>query len=90
MVAAIARLVERGHDVHGVLIGAGQETGSARQAADRLRERGARVAASVSWQTDYVVAGEAAGSKRSKAERLGIPILDEEGLRKVLEEGLPA
>jgi DNA ligase (NAD+) len=57
------------------------------QAGDLLRERGARVAGSVSKSTDYVVAGEAAGSKRRKAEKLEIPILDEEGFERLLREG---
>ena len=57
------------------------------QAADLLRERGARVAGSVSAKTDYLVAGEAAGSKRKKAEGLGVPVLDEEAFEKLLRDG---
>jgi DNA ligase (NAD+) len=57
------------------------------QAADLLRAQGARVAGSVSKGTDYVVAGEEAGSKRRKAEELGIPVLDESGMEKLLRDG---
>jgi DNA ligase (NAD+) len=59
------------------------------QAAELLRAKGARVAGSVSRSTDYVIAGEAAGSKRRKAEELGIPILDETGMERLLAEGPP-
>jgi len=57
------------------------------QAAELLRAQGARVAGSVSKSTDYVVAGDAAGSKRKKAEDLGIPVLDEAGMEKLLRDG---
>ena len=38
-------------------------------------------------QTDYLVAGDKAGSKLAKAEKLGVPVLDEDGFRRLLEDG---
>ncbi|MBE7503694.1 MAG: NAD-dependent DNA ligase LigA [Verrucomicrobiales bacterium] len=56
-----------------------------REAASALiREAGGTVSGSVSKQTDYVVTGEAAGSKLEKARKLGVPVLDEAGLRVLL------
>jgi DNA ligase (NAD+) len=52
-----------------------------------LEALGAKVAGSVSKKTDYVIAGEAAGSKLAKAESLGVPVLDEAGLQSLLDEG---
>lgn len=54
---------------------------------EAIAARGGRAASSVSSRTDFVVAGEAPGSKYDKALALGIPILDEAGLRVLLDEG---
>lgn len=55
------------------------------EAKERLRILGATVSESVSKKTDYVVAGQASGSKLVKAESLGVTILDEAQLLKLLE-----
>jgi DNA ligase (NAD+) len=57
---------------------------SREQATERIMAAGGRVTGSVSKKTDYVIAGESAGTKLEKAERLGVPVLDEAGLRKLL------
>jgi len=56
------------------------------QASDQLRALGAKVAGSVSKKTDYLVAGPNAGSKLTKAESLGIEIMDEAALLTLLEQ----
>ena len=54
------------------------------QAKDLLEKAGAKVAGSVSKKTDYVVAGTDAGSKLTKAEELGITVIDEQAMLALL------
>lgn len=53
-----------------------------------ITQNGGKAAGSVSKKTSYVVAGEAAGSKLTKAQTLGIPVLDEAGLLRLIENGV--
>lgn len=56
------------------------------QAKEMIEKRGGKCSGSVSKKTSYVVAGEEAGSKLTKANELGIPVLTEEQFLKMIEE----
>ena len=57
------------------------------QAEEALSARGARVSASVSKKTSFVIAGSEAGSKLARARELGVPVLDEQQLLELIERG---
>ncbi|MBI5753355.1 MAG: NAD-dependent DNA ligase LigA [Hydrogenophilales bacterium] len=59
---------------------------SREQAREMIEAAGGKVAGSVSKKTDYVVVGSDAGSKLAKAQELGVPLLDEDGLRALLDQ----
>ena len=71
-----------------VLTGSLVESGLTRdEAGARLKAMGAKVSGSVSKKTGYVIAGEAAGSKYDKAVSLGVPVLSEADLLRLLDAG---
>jgi DNA ligase (NAD+) len=72
------------HDKTFVLTGS-LESLTRDEATDAILQRGGKVSGSVSKKTDYVVAGAEAGSKLKKAEKLGLQILDEAALLKLLK-----
>ncbi len=59
------------------------------EAEEAIRAAGGKAAGSVSKKTDYLVAGESAGSKLARAQELGVPVLDEAGFRELLSGGEP-
>ena len=69
----------------------GSLTGFSRdEAKEAIIVRGGKAAGSVSKKTSFVVAGDSPGSKYDKAVELGVPILDEDGFRGLLQNGPPA
>lgn len=66
----------------------GSLTGMSRdEAKEAIIARGGKAVGSVSKKTAYVVAGDSPGSKYDKAVELGVPLLDEDGFRRLLERG---
>ncbi len=59
------------------------------EAKEAILVRGGKASGSVSKKTDYVVVGENAGTKADKAQELGLPVLDEDGFRRLLQSGSP-
>jgi DNA ligase (NAD+) len=57
------------------------------EAKEAIMERGGRAAGSVSKKTAFVVVGDSPGTKADKAEDLGVPVLNEDGFRVLLQEG---
>lgn len=57
-----------------------------KEASDLIEKHGGKTASSVSGNTDYVLAGDSAGSKLDKANKLGIPVLDEAQFREMIGE----
>jgi DNA ligase (NAD+) len=61
------------------------ETMTREEAGERIKQLGGKVSASISKKTTYLVAGAAAGSKLTKAEKLGVPVLNETDLLQLLQ-----
>ena len=87
-VVTVKEKVQKGNKLEGmtfVLTGT-LPTMSRADASALIEENGGKTASSVSKKTTYVVAGAEAGSKLTKAESLGVTVIDEEGLLKLINE----
>ncbi|MEE8119454.1 MAG: NAD-dependent DNA ligase LigA [Gammaproteobacteria bacterium] len=78
-------------DSHGALLGksfaiTGTLAGMTReQAKEKIQQAGGKVTGSVSSKTDFLLAGEAVGSKLAKAEKLGVTVINEKDLEKLIK-----
>ncbi len=91
-VTMVAEQTETGVSLQGlsICITGTLPTMSRDEAASLIEKNGGKVVGSVSKKTSYLLKGEAAGSKALKAQELGIPVIDEEGLLKLIGEGEPS
>jgi DNA ligase (NAD+) len=79
--------VERTLDGLSIVVTGSLTVFSRDDAKEAIVARGGKAASSVSKKTAYVVAGDSPGSKYDKAVELGVPILDEDGFRRLLDSG---
>ncbi|GAA4674171.1 hypothetical protein GCM10023215_02150 [Pseudonocardia yuanmonensis] len=87
MVDEVDESVPRTLEGMSIVITGSMENFSRDEAKEAIMARGGRAAGSVSRKTAFLVAGDAPGSKYDKAVELGIPVLDEEGFRVLLDRG---
>ncbi|WP_068014146.1 NAD-dependent DNA ligase LigA [Nocardia mexicana] len=79
--------IERTLEGLSIVVTGSLQTFSRDEAKESILVRGGKAAGSVSKKTAYVVIGDSPGSKAAKAEELGVPILDEDAFRRLLEDG---
>ena len=84
MTARVSRVDDRFAGITFVLTGT-LPTMKRNEAAALIEQYGGKTSGSVSKKTGYVLAGEDAGSKLTKAQELGIPVIDEDTFLKMIE-----
>jgi DNA ligase (NAD+) len=87
MVDEVDESVPRTLEGLSIVVTGSMEGYSRDEAKEAITARGGRAASSVSKKTAFVVAGDAPGSKYDKALEIGVPVLDENGFRVLLEKG---